>query len=190
MGSRLVANRVTPGHAPSNAATIAADASARCSQLSRRISISRSAMNRMSKSSGGATRLIGQPECSRDGQRDKIGMGERSQVDVPHAVGEVVEHLACDLDGETRLTRPAIASQCDDAVLLEKLAHFRHLRIAADETRELCGQSLRCSRFGHSQRRKLVAEVGMAQLQPPAPDALHRVTQCVPRSVSHVPPGS
>ena len=114
-------------------------------------------------------------------------IGARSTYHTPSPNSS--RHLARDLDGETGLTRATCASQGDKAVLREKLAHLRYLRAAANETRELCGQSLRHSRFGDSQRRELVAKVGMAQLRYPL-RTRYIAQPCVPRSVSHAPTGS
>ena len=69
-----------------------------------------------------ATWLVREPQRPCHCHGHQIGMGDRSQVDVPHAAVEVVGELPGDLNCETGLTSAASAGQRDEAVLREKLA--------------------------------------------------------------------
>src|SRR6476620_2774883 len=92
-------------------------------------------------------------------------MSDRSQVDVPDAVSELVEHLAPNLYGQSRLTRTAVAGQRDQAVLCQQLTHVRHFGLAADKTRKLRRKPLQCRRFRDPKWRELVAKIGMTELR-------------------------
>src|SRR6478735_194051 len=108
--------------------------------------------------------LIGQPERTSDSKRYEIGMGDRSEVDVPDAVRKLIDDLTGDLYRETRLPGAAVTGQRDETMLCQQLAHLGHLGAAAHKSGELRGQTLRRCCFRYPQRRELVTNVGMAKL--------------------------
>ena len=121
-----------------------ADASARCSQLSSNTSIRAVGDEPHERVHGRTSWLIGQPERTSDSERDKIGMGDRSQVDVPDAVSELVDDLSGDLYArDASYPAPPSPVSVMRRCSCQQLAHLRHLGAAAHKSGELRGQTLR-----------------------------------------------
>ena len=168
IGSRLVASRVTAGHAPRIAAVH------RRARIREMLAVVEDDEHRAMIDEPHDDVLLprlpgwsGSPKARATvvGTRPELVIGARSTYHTPSPNSSAI-WLAISY-GETGLTRAAGARQRDKAVLRQKLAHLRHLGTAANETRELRRKPMRHSGFGHPQRRELVAKIGMAQLHHP-----------------------
>ena len=166
-GSRLVARIVTREQPASTSLTSSALASSRCSQLSNTTSSRRSRTDRNSVSVIERPGWSGSPSARATVSGTTSGCGDRRQIGIENAVGEVTAHLAGDLDRQPGLARSACAGQGHEPVVGQRTADLRDLRCAADEARQLSrkimsGNGIRCP-----QRREVVAQIGMAQLRNP-----------------------
>ena len=74
-------------------------------------------MNRSTVSIGERPGWSGSPRVRASSDRHDDGIGDRRQVDPPHAVVEFLGQLGRDLDGEARLTCTARTGQCDEPVV-------------------------------------------------------------------------
>ena len=81
--------------------------------------------------------LIGEPQRPGDCEGHHAGMGDRGEVDIPDAIGELVCHLAGDFDRQAGLSGAARAGQRDKSVVSQEVANLGHLRMAADKGRQL-----------------------------------------------------
>jgi hypothetical protein len=104
----------------------------------------------------GAARLIGQAECSRDGDRDDGRIRDRREVDVPDTVVEFAARFCRDFDGEPRLAGPARTGEGHQSTVGQELAHLVDLGATADEAGELCRKVMASNGIGSAQRRELV----------------------------------
>ena len=110
----------------------------------------------------GAARLIGQAQRADHRDRHDIGIGDRRQIHVPHRVAELAGHLGGDLRRQPCFTHTAGAGQGDEPVVGQQPAHVVHFGLAAHETRELHRKSRGDNGFARSQRREVVAKIGVA----------------------------
>ena len=94
-------------------------------------------------------------------------MGDRRQIDVADAVGELTAHLAGDFDGQPGLACAARAGQGDQPVVGQEAADLGDLRGTADEARQLSRKIVRSNGIRCPQRREVVAQIGVAQLRDP-----------------------
>ena len=74
-----------------------------------------------------------------DGRQDELGIRKRREPDEENAVGEVVQQVGRNLQGQPRLARSSGAGQGEhsDVGLLQHSGHLTHLALAADERRRL-----------------------------------------------------
>ena len=109
----------------------------------------------------GAARLVW--EAKRPGRRDghDVRICDRRQVDVARAVTKAGRQARRHLDGEPGLSRAARADERHQPVLVQQPRHVGHLRLAADETRQLHRKIVRTNGFGGTQGREVVAKIGM-----------------------------
>ena len=105
--SRLVARMRNPGHARSSVLASLAQASIRCSHVSRTSSISRDADVGEQRLVGVGVRLVRHTECNRDLLRHEAAVGQRLELDEPRAIDERVERLGGELQREARLADTA-----------------------------------------------------------------------------------
>ncbi len=64
-------------------------------------------------------------QCSGDGCRHRRRVTDRSELDQPHAVGELVRHLGAELEGESCLAYATYATQRDEPVGPHQLGCIR-----------------------------------------------------------------
>jgi len=127
--------------------------------------------------------LIGQAQRPRHRNPHDVGMGDRREVDVPHAVGNLIRQLTGHLDRQPGLASATRTGQRDQPVLVDESTHVHHLRTASDEAGELNRKVLRCSGFRYPKPRELVAQIGVAQLNDPL--GTRQVTQWVSPELAH-----
>ena len=102
------------------------------------------------------TGLRRDPQHLRDRPQHHVVMGERRQVDQPHPVRVVRQHVRADLDREAGLADAADAGQRHQTMLTQQPPHLDDLAVATHERRQLQRQIRRCRRQ-RPQRRKLAA---------------------------------
>src|SRR2546426_5640262 len=90
-----------------------------------------------------AARLLGDSKRRRDRLRNQIGTSHRGQLDQPDTVREVLQELACGLQGETSLTDPAWSRQRQEPLGQVRLLDGLHFLLAAPETGQLSGKVMR-----------------------------------------------
>jgi hypothetical protein len=78
---------------------------------------------------GAETEAGGLREC----ELDAVGVGDRDQVDEPHAVGEPIGGGASGGDGEPGLAGPTDAQQGDEPVSAEGVGHGDDVIVAAEQ---------------------------------------------------------
>ena len=168
IGSRLVVSNVSAGHPASRAVISSALASSRCSQLSSTISIWRSRMNRSSTSIVGWPGWSGRPSARAAVTGDHVGIGDRCQVDVPDPVGEVGgRHRAATCTARRVLPAPPAPVSVTSRLSASASRMPVDFRLAPDETRQLRRKMLGRNGIGGAQRRKVVVQVGVAELHHP-----------------------
>ena len=115
----------------------------------------------------GAARLIRQ--CEGSGHRDwhQVGVGDRRQVDIPHAVAKLGRYFGRRLYSQTCLASTSRAGQGDQSVVAENLSQILDLGTTAHKTRQLYRKAMCSNGFRCAQWWKLVAQIGMAQLHHP-----------------------
>jgi hypothetical protein len=79
-----------------------------------------------------------------------------------HPAAELARNLASHLDPQARLTDTASSGERHEPVVGEYLPHVVHLGVSAHETRELDRKMLGDNGVRCTQRREVVANVGMA----------------------------
>ena len=110
----------------------------------------------------GAAGLIRQTERTGHRDRDDAGVGDRGQIDVPHAVTELGRDAGRDLNAETGLAGAPSTGQGHQPVVDEQLLHVGHLCAAADKAGELHRKVVGDNGLGGTQRGEVVAQVGVA----------------------------
>ena len=95
------------------------------------------------------------------------GVGDRRQVDPPHAVLEFLGQLTRGLDGEARLTCTACTGECDEPVVAQQRADLVDLTGTSDEAGELRREIMGACGFRGAKWREFVADVGVAELNHP-----------------------
>ena len=73
----------------------------------------------------------------RDRGRHRRRVADRRQLDQPHAVGELADHLGTDLEGEPRLAHAADAGQRDERARSHELGDLADDRLPADQRGQL-----------------------------------------------------
>lgn len=96
-----------------------------------------------------------------------VGIGDRRQVDIPNTVSEFGRDIGADLYRQARLARPARAGQGDESVVANGGADVPHFRLAPNEARQLRWKTVRGKPMGCAQRREVIVQVWMAQLDNP-----------------------
>jgi hypothetical protein len=94
---------------------------------------------------------------------DEAGVRDRGQLDEPHAVRIVVEHVRGKLQREPRLADAARADQREQPRAVQRLARLDQFALAADERRGLLRQVVR-RRLERAQRGEVAAQRGVLQL--------------------------
>ena len=189
IGSRLVANSVNEGQAEQEGADQIGACIQQVLAIVHHYEQLRVAHEAHQVVGGGTAGLIWQTKRASGRHRNEVGMGERREVDVVHAVAEVACGGACDFKRQARLSRAAGAGQRDESVLRQDRLNFRHLRVAANEAGELGRKIPFCNALRCSKRRKFVRNVRMTQLHNRW--GLGRSRRgCVPRSISQASCGS
>ena len=153
IASRLVAKSVNFAAEPSRATTSAALASSRCSQLSRTISIRRSATKRVSVSIVERPGWSGNPSerATAIGTTSESVIGARSAYHAPSP--NSLARLARDLDRQPGLTHPAGTGQGHQPVVRQQLPHPGQFGTTAHETGELYRKVLGRNDFRNAKRR-------------------------------------
>ena len=111
---------------------------------------------------GGAAGLVGQAKGADSGDRHQLGVGDRRQIHVPHAIAELAGKLARDLDGQAGFTGSAGTGQGQKSVLGQQLAHLGQLLVASNKTGQLHRKPFGSNGFRGAQRWELVDHIGMA----------------------------
>ncbi len=112
----------------------------------------------------GTSGLLLHPHYGCDGLRHESRIGERCELDQPHAVREIVHQPPSDLQRQPRLADAADTGERHQPVLREQLRNVLDLALAADERRQGLGQVVR--RCGErAQRREIGAEVRVLNLE-------------------------
>ena len=101
--ARLVARICRAGHARSRAATSAAAAPKRCSQLSSTSKVCRGRRHPSKRISNRVVGCKGRGDRGGQGRRHQGRIGQRSEIDPDHAIGEVVGDLSGDGQGQSGL---------------------------------------------------------------------------------------
>ena len=110
-----------------------------------------------------SARLVRKPERAGNGDSYEFDVGDRREVDVPHLVAELVR----DPNRQSRLSRTTRSGEGYQSVVGQQPTHVGDLSFTANETRQLRWKTLGRLRFRCSQRRKVIANVRMAQLHNP-----------------------
>ncbi len=105
-------------------------------------------------------------QCSGDGSGYRRRVTDRSELDQPHTVGELVGHLGADLEGESCLADAPDAAQRDEPVGPHQVGNIGQQLIATDERGQLLRQ-VAGERPQASKRRELRPE-------PIGDDLMHR----------------
>jgi hypothetical protein len=84
---------------------------------------------------------------------NQIGVGERGQLDEPHAMVKIPDEALRDLQRHPRLARAARASECDQPLGGDERLHVRDLPLPSDEPGELRRQVVRDGRRRRCNRR-------------------------------------
>ena len=111
--------------------------------------------------------VIGQAQSAGDGHRHHLRGRDRRQVDVPGAVAEISRDLGGHLHRQPGLAHAAGPDQGDQPVAGQGVPQAPDFRLAPNETRELGRKIMGCEVGVRAQRRKVVAQVGVAQLHHP-----------------------
>ena len=158
-GARLVASTQTSGQPCRSASATSAAAASTCSQLSSTTSARRPARCSTAASSAAAPGHRSRVERSGQRRSDQLALGQRRELDPPHAVREAVERVGGHLQRQARLAAAARAGQREQARRGKRLAHVVEFTLATDEARQLIGQVVgqRVERAQRLERRRHVA---------------------------------
>ena len=94
-------------------------------------------------------------------------MGDRCQIHVPNTVAELGRGASRDLNCETGLAGATGTGQRHQPVVGQQLPHVSNLCAAADKAGELHWKVMHTNAFRGTQRREIVAQVRMAELNYP-----------------------
>ena len=108
-------------------------------------------------------RLLLDVEDLRGDARDQRRVLDRCQVDEPHAVGELFEHVGGDLQRQARLAVTAEAEQRQQPRFAQQALRVGELALAADERRDLL-RKIVGRRFERTQRGERVAQLRVDEL--------------------------
>ncbi len=114
----------------------------------------------------GTARFLLDPQRGGDRLRHQFRICKRRQFDQPHAVGEIIERVGCDLERQAGLAEAAGADDGDEPCSAQQFPDLAQLTLAADERRDLLRQVVRY-RFERAQRRKMRAQRRMNHLVDP-----------------------
>ena len=166
-GSRLVVSTEVDGFANSRAVTSSAQAATRCSQLSKTRSDGLVAeLDRQLVNDGTARNLAGAQRGQR-GPTDGVRIGQRGQLDPPHAARLRVECLRGHGEGEAGLADAGRTGQRHQPLPRQHFAHLDDLAPPTDERCEL-DREVVVEHVERAQRRKRRRQIGVDQL----PDVL------------------
>jgi hypothetical protein len=111
---------------------------------------------------GGAARLVGQAQCAGRNGGHQIGVGDRREIHIPDAVGELVGDLARDLNCQPGFAYSASAGQSHQPVLGHQIPHLGQLRVAAYKAGQLRWKMLGNNSFRFAQRWEVVDQIRVA----------------------------
>ena len=140
-----MASTRTAGPASSSRWASSAQASTRCSQLSRTSSSPLSATKAASRSAaaGGGVRLgrlLGQPQGGGHGLGQQGRVAEGGQLDQPHPVRVAGHQPPGQLQGQAGLARPARPGHRDQPMQLDQLGDLAELLVPPDQAGQPLGQ--------------------------------------------------
>ena len=98
------------------------------------------------------------------GLRHQRRVRQRRQLDQPHAIGVLVQHLGTDLQRQAALADAAHAQKSQEPRLAEQPPHLGELTLAPDEAVELLRQVVR-RRLQRAQRRESRAQLRVLELK-------------------------
>ena len=76
-----------------------------------------------------------EPERSSDGDRDKVGIGQRPELGDPHPVGKVGSQVTRDLEAQSRLPDASSSDQGDEPMSRQESGRLGELDLAANQLR-------------------------------------------------------
>ena len=114
-----------------------------------------------------AAGFVGQARRAGHGDRHSRWIGDRRQIHVPNTVAELGRDASRDLDCEPGLASATCTGQRHQPFIGQQLPPVSHLCAGADKAGELHWKVMHTNAFRGSQRREIVAQIRMAELDYP-----------------------